>query len=318
MLTPENLENRKTIIGGSDAGAILNLPDAFGNAFDVYQRLKTQKKLEKTPQMLFGEWAEDFLRYTYEQRFKTIAHKEKETLYHPEHKFIGGHIDGWAWHDGLYNIAEGTPKILLEFKTADSRRGDWGEEYSSDILLTYLAQAYHYMSLDKSFIKAHVFVLFTNTLLTDQWELKLYEIPRNESLITAVVNAEVEFWNAYVVPDIAPPAIGCEQLRQKFPVSDGATIETDHVRWEQYLQLCSVRDSLAALEAEETHLKSLLMETMQEAEILKFHGKTLATWKNHEREYFDAGAFRKANPEICSPYVSKKTQRTFLTKKLGK
>ena len=44
MLTPENLENRKTIIGGSDAGAILNLPDAFGNAFDVYQRLKTQKK----------------------------------------------------------------------------------------------------------------------------------------------------------------------------------------------------------------------------------------------------------------------------------
>jgi predicted phage-related endonuclease len=318
MLTPENIENRKKIIGGSDAGAILNLEDAFGNAFDVYQRLKNGNKKETNSRIRFGNYAEEFLLKEYELRFNTKVYLSEKTLYHPEHDFIGGHVDGWAYEDGIYSIKNGVPKILIEFKTADSRHGEWGEEHTSDVPLNYLAQVYHYMSLDKDFLKAHIFVLFTDTLLKENWEVKLYEIPRNEKFIDNIIAAEVDFWNSYIVPDVSPPAIGPDQLRQKFNLSDGTAVEADHVRWEQYLQLWSVRESISALEAEEIQLKSLLMETMGNAEILKFHGKTIATWKNHERDYFDAAACKRNFPHLCASFVYKKNQRTFLIKKLGK
>lgn len=293
--TREQIETRKSYLGGSDAAAILGLsryktplevwawktgqvvPDDISDK--VY--IKLGNKLEQTV-------AEFFM----EETGKKVQ-RVNETIFHPKYPFLGANLDRKV-------IGE---DAILECKTANMfKTREWeGEE----IPIEYIIQCVHYLAVT-GIKKAYIAVLIGNM------DFKWKEIKRDEKVINDMVAKEVAFWNNFIVPKVMPMTITSEDggiLYALFPkAAEESIIELGDDTNALVEALDSMQADYKVLEKEIEEQKNCLRAKLKTFET-GVTNKFKITWKNQTERRIDIELFKKEEPAMYEKYAPPKEKR---------
>lgn len=283
-LTPEQIEVRKTGIGGSEAAAACGI-SPWKTPLTLYLEKREEiPPFEGNEATRWGHLLEPVVRQEYANRTGRIVRMPSDTFRHPEHSFMLCHPDGVTDCRRLY-----------EGKTARYDY-DWGPDGSDRVPEDYMLQVQHNM-LVMGLEVADIAVLIGGS------DFRCYEIPADRELQEMLVEAEAELWDRIVRGD-PPPAKNEADLRRMFPHSRAGSVEAD----DEILEAVS---RLKALKAEEKALKEQISETesaiklhLGEYDTLTQAGKVLATWKSAKpRQALDTDGLRNAHPDIYAQFL---------------
>lgn len=301
-------------IGGTDIAAILGL-SPYKTPLEVWTRLVggAENKHADLLHLRFGQHAESFIAGEYERATRLKAHVHAETIFHPEHGFMFGHVDRLVSEPGQLAFDSGRIKTnrLLECKTASAfNRSEWGEEGSDQIPSTYLMQCAWYLAITRCEF-ADVAVLLGNN------DFRIYHIKRDLELEDLLLSHAQRFWSDHVLSMSAPRPITSEDAAILFPknVPDSQVEASAEI----YQALEEYRDKLSqanTLSSECERLKTEILSYMGQSESLCFRGKTLATWRCAKpSQRIDTKALAAAHPEITASFTHQTLgSRRFLLK----
>lgn len=214
----EWLELRRTGIGSSDCSAVLGL-GKYGSAFSVWAD-KTGKSLpdDENEAMMWGTLLEPVIRAELARRLgveivecKTLRSLDRPwQLYNP---------------DGMI-LAQ---NALVEIKNASAwLASDWADGEVPDHAELQVQHGMAVTGADGAYVAG---LVGGNRL---RWEY----VPRDDDLIATIIEAEQHLWDAYIVPDVAPPIDGSD-----------ATAEAIAARWPRRYDLVDVATDIPAVEA---------------------------------------------------------------------
>ena len=308
---------RAKSLGGSDVGAILGL-SKYKSAVDVWME-KTGKEVavRNSLPLRFGQFAESFVasEYALATGLSLVAHDA--AIVHPEYEYMHGHIDRFVLSGDLPLIGENghiTASRILECKTANPfAQSEWGEAGSNQVPLSYLVQCVWYMMLT-NIDQTDLAVLFGNA------DFRIYEIKRDLELEQMVLERAISFWENHVLTDIPPAPSSEADYKTLFGKSTvSKSIEAPAETCELIKKLKSLNEQVEQYEAEISSIKQSIMGQMQDAEVLTFHGQTLATWKAPKPSLrLDAKKLGEEHPELIHQYqVPIQNSRRLVIKELS-
>lgn len=152
---------------------------------------------------------------------------------------------------------------------------------------------------------------------------KWFTIERDQAEIDALMKAESNFWNTYVVPNIPPPVDGLpptsETLETIFqnsdPAKEPADLQTCHDLIRQY---CSTKELLKSYQQELNQYKQELQSELGERESGICSNYTVS-WKPQTRSSFNLKQFASDHPEIdLRSYLKESKFRKFDIKENSK
>lgn len=155
----EWLKQRESIIGGSDAGAILGVNKWKSNVelWEEKTGLRKAANISDNPLVKYGSQAEDYLRELFKldyPHFK-VSYTPFNMWRNDKYPWAHASLDGWI--DVPY--ADGTQKGVLEIKTATITSRQQREEWQDKIPQSYYAQVLHYLMVtefDFAIVKAQL------------------------------------------------------------------------------------------------------------------------------------------------------------------
>lgn len=191
-LTPTELEERRTGLGGSDAGAVLGV-SPWATAHDVWLDKRGLAPPEPDPgePMYWGTTLEGAVRQRYKELTGRRIIKPRKLLRHRDRPWQIGHPDGLD------------RELVLEVKVTGWRSGDWGEPGTDEVPPVYKAQVGHYMDLTGR-RRADIIVLHGGRLEADIYTVEYgrwVELMRDEL---------AEWWQTYIVEGQTPEPDGSE------------------------------------------------------------------------------------------------------------
>lgn len=259
------LAERRTGLGGSDAGVILGV-NPYKTSLQLYLEKRgelDEPNLEDKESVRVGRDLEDYVAQRYSQRMEVKVERCTRILRHPVHAWMLGNVDRLVWEDGKRPQHKGEIRThtLLECKTALGRFTDktlWGADGTDEVPLTYLAQCQHYMAVSGA-TRCDLAVLLAGP------EFRVYHIHRDNELINALIERGAEFWHRVETgnaPDFDPahPTAGA-LLDRLYPGTDGSTVV--------------LPDTVAHWHAVLQESKTLAGEYDKQAEIAKNHIRRL-------------------------------------------
>ena len=336
-------------IGGTKAAAILGRSKwttPFGAWKDLCDALDGKlEEREATEPMLRGLLSEDPLIEYASQSFSDDTGLKVESLggdgilRHPEHGFIHGTPDRI-----LFN-SEGAPVGILEFKTYDSRNGDFDWRRSD-----YQTQLNHYAHLleiqpwfktkypDGKLTQNYLMVATANYF---RWKDVVSFIVRGYDPEPLFENVNVEwnliggldeyvsqdlpqltdFWEAFVVPREAPPLDGSEQAKNYIDQIAGernGTLVLTEVESKTVEELVGketrLKEQVKWIDAELSTIKNQIRNSLGSNERIVAGSVTIRASKRSGRSSFDDKALAKQHPDIHSQFVRPGKPFTVVTK----
>ncbi len=206
-LTPKQLELRRSVLGGTDAAAILGV-SRYRTAWDVYADKAgwAAPSGEMSEDALWGLILEEPIREEYARRAAIEVRKPVRLVRHPERRWQAGHLDGRAADRGL------------EIKTRSWQDDEWGEPGSDEIPADVRTQVEHYLAVT-GLPRFDVAVLFRGS------RLAIYTVEADPAFLADLSAEEEEWWNAHVVEGREPPMDGDPRttaiLRRRWPADSG-------------------------------------------------------------------------------------------------
>ena len=182
---------RKKYIGGSDAAAIVGL-NSFSSPFSVWAEKTGQvPEFEGNLRTEVGTFLEEFVAQKFEDETGKTVRRNNMSLVNDEYPWAIANVDRMlVGEDAGLEIKTTSVLNLRAFK---------GGEYPDN----YYVQCVHYLAVTGK-AKWYLAVLIGNS------EFKIYEINRDEAEIKALMDAEKDFWNNYVIPRRTPPVDGAQ------------------------------------------------------------------------------------------------------------
>jgi putative phage-type endonuclease len=289
MLTKQQLENRTNYIGGSDAPIILGL-SPYRNQVDLWHE-KTghiePKDISNNPYVKAGNFLEPSVKRWFEHETGLKITNENEFYEHPDHNFIGGHIDGFIREENA----------VFEAKTSSSDKG-WGANGSNEIPDSYLIQIAHYMSITGA-SKAYIAVLIRGV------DFRYYIIKRNQRLEDMIIEREKEFWSL-VINNYAPtPKKASEIISLNGFKSVEESVVADNEIQNYLEKLEQVNFQMLVLSRQKEEMSDKIKLFMGEKDtLIESNGKIAATWKETKASTrFDADTFKKEKPDDYCNYI---------------
>ncbi len=292
---------RAKSLGGSDIGAVLGL-SKYRSAVDVWME-KTGKEVgvrDSLP-LRFGQFAESFVASEYALATGSSLAIHEAAVIHPQYEYMHGHIDRFVLDGDKPLIGEDgriTASRILECKTANPfTQSDWGDPGSDQVPLSYLVQCVWYMMLT-GIDRTDLAVLFGNA------DFRIYKITRDVELEQMVLERAVSFWENHVIKDIPPAATSESDYKTLFDKSTvSKSVEAPAETCELIKKLKSLNEQIDSYEQEVSSIKQSIMGQMQDAEVLTFHGQTLATWKAPKPSLrLDAKKLSEEHPDLVHQY----------------
>lgn len=201
-LTEEQLKERLSYIGGSDAAGVLGL-SRWTTPLHVWAEKTGQVVPEDISDKLFvklGNRLEQTVAELFMEETGKKVQRVNETIFHPKYPFLGANIDRRV-------VGE---KSILECKTASAWKAkEWdGEEIPRE----YIIQVMHYLAVTGA-ARGYIAVLIGNQ------DFKWKVIERDEKALADLVKREVNFWNDFVVTKAMPAVMGsdADNLSALFP-----------------------------------------------------------------------------------------------------
>lgn len=205
MTREEWLEKRQKGIGGSDAGAILGV-NSYKNPVALWLEKTGQIKPEPAGEAAeMGIVLEPVIADLFQARTGIQIKKCDALLQHPEHDFMLANVD---------RLISGQ-RLGLECKNVSLRKADeWKDDEIPD---SYYAQCQHYIAVT-GYDGWHIAALINGNHFISKF------IPRNDSFINAMIEAERVFWNC-VQNKIMPDAqLNTDVLKMLYPESNGKIV----------------------------------------------------------------------------------------------
>ena len=299
---------RKQGIGSSDAAAAVGL-NPYKSQLELWLEktgrdtsLPKLDPLDEDSPAYWGNILEPIVATHYSKRSGHRVRRINAVLQHPDPKL--------AWM--LANIDReviGAPEVqILECKTAGINGARlWKEGVPEYVQL----QVMHQLAVTGK-QAADVAVLLGGQ------HLEVHRIERDESMIARLIDLERLFWD-YVVSDTPPPADGTASadaaLRCLYPEDNGQTLDfSQHTELAStYLELKSVRQSIAQQETREAQLKQVLQQAMGEATRAEFADGYISWKKSKDSIGLDVEQMLKDKPYLQARYPKIKTgSRRFL------
>jgi putative phage-type endonuclease len=288
-LTPKQLELRRNVIGGTDSSAILGV-STYRNAFNVYEEKVgiEAPRGDMSPEALWGLILEPVIRDWYRQETGISVRKPRGLLRHPEHRWLGGHLDGAA------------ADRVLEVKTA--RTGaDWGEPGSDEIPLAYKVQVLHYL-LVTGLKRADVAVLIGGS------DYRVYSVYADAQSLRDLYDEIREFREKHIIPRVPPEfdgsASASRYIRRRYPADDGSQLVAMPHQYAILDDFLHARHKAALWTKQEERLKQAIQAAMGEARALLAPGLkiTYGKAKDHEETEWKlyAEALERAFPCTCN------------------
>jgi putative phage-type endonuclease len=305
MNKQEWLKERKNYIGGTDLAAICGL-NPYRTALDVYLDKTSDDISEETnAAMRWGTLLEDVVAKEYAQVTGYDVEIEPDTIYHPEHKFLGANIDRWVdrW------VNNGTH--ILECKTAGfTKAKEWGDSGTDQIPESYLIQVAYYASIC-DVPKVDIAVLIGGQ------DFRIYTYERNKELEDKLIKIACNFWHNHIEKRIPPKCVNTRDTFNLFPQSHHHEIVAESNIMDKWEQLKAARAEESKIADTIEKLKVEIQEFMRDYDVLIDNsGNVIATWKNTApRSCFDLKKFKEEAKEMYLKYVNyAKQSRVFLIK----
>lgn len=286
-------EKRFEYIGGSDAGAILGFND-YKSAYTLWAE-KTQKvsaSFSDNEAMRLGRDLEDYVARRFEEESGKKVHRSNYRYSLKSYPFLVGHVD---------RIITGE-NAGLECKTASQLSKTSYE--NGDIPKSYYAQCQHYMLVTGA---DHWYI----AILVFQKGFYWRRIDRDEDEITALLNAEINFWN--LVQNGIPPEIDSSD-------STGQTLDSMHQGTDNDIDLGGYQDEIQILLKKQKEIQELqdtvheIQNTLKAAMANASYGHAVGvkiSWKSVESRRLDTKALKQDYPGIYESYQRAVTSQRF-------
>lgn len=290
MSREEWREQRRKGIGGSDAGAIVGLNN-FKNALGVYLDKIGEGKDRDTEAMRQGRDLEEYVA----KRFCLETDKEVE----PKQAIIINSDYPWALAN-VDRLVVGED-AGLECKTTSRKfeKGDYPKEW--------YVQCQHYMAVTGR-AKWYLAVLRFGQDFT------IYEIPRDEDDIKALMEQERIFWEENIQKKQIPMPTGTnaddEAIQNLYAQSSDDEVEL--VGFDKELEECfEIKRKIKELEAEKSKIEQRIKLMMKTASVAQNELYKI-TWNTTKRRTAD---FDKLIADGLSEYITESESRRFAIKK---
>lgn len=290
-------------IGGSDCGTILGMNN-YESPFTLWQKKlwadDYEEDISDKSQIKFGNYNEQFVAKLFEEKTGKKLRKHNKMMYHKDYDFISANVDRVV-------IGE---NALLECKTTSEFLKDKWKD--GNVPASYMAQCYHYMAVTGVEV-VYIAVLFGNS------EFHYETIERDEEIINDIINAEVEFWNEYIVKGQRPPAddseVTSKALNNFWKETKNDVVNFDEEKTALFKGILAIKEQQKELDKQLKGHQNQLKELLGENEFGEVSDYK-ASWKKQNRESFDAKRFKEENPELYEQYKKSSTTRTLNVKKL--
>ena len=300
-LTKEQIIERKGYLGGSDAAAVLGL-SRYKTVLQVWAEkcgVVEPEDISDKLNVRLGNKMETIVSELFTVETGKKVHRVNETLFHPDHSFIGANIDRLI-------VGENAG---LEIKTASAwvAKNFEGDELPAE----YILQCYHYMAVTGK-PKWYLAVLIGNN------DFKIKVLERDEKIIKQIIQKEVDFWEKFVIPKTMPEAISArdsDTLFQIFPKADleGAVELGD--------KGARIIETLKANQADLKVLEDIIEQNKNELKAMikdSSVGKTgdwVVTWREQMARKLDIDKMKKEAPEIYEKFLKEAPSRVLRVNK---
>ncbi len=315
----EWLEARKKGLGGSDIAALAGL-SKWTTPYQLWLDKTGQAEPEpeeEPPHLYWGRRLEDLVADEYRVRTGRKIQRVNAMLVKPDAPYMLANLDravvneeiagNVRWKDGRL-----TTDRILECKTAHAFAKDqWGEPGSDDVPVPYLIQTQWYLGVTGCEV-ADIAVLIGGS------DFRLYEIARDEALISDLEALASDFWHKHVVGGVAPDPQTVADAVHRFPRHVAAKEKPIGLSArDACIRLVQIAEDEKRLKAEAEDLKARVMAEMGDAEaaVETIGEPALATWKAQTTRRLDQKALREDHPEIAQLYTTETQSRVF---RLGK
>lgn len=285
---------RSKYIGGSDAAAVVGL-NPFSSAYSLWAE-KTGRipGFDGNLATEVGTYLEEFVAQKFAQETGKKVRKCNLSFLNDDYPFAIANIDREI-------VGEDAG---LEIKTTDSLnlKKFKGGEYPDN----YYVQMVHYMAVTGK-KKWYLAVLIGNK------EFKWFELERDESEISALMETEEAFWK-HVTENTPPPTDGfkstTETIKTLYEYSNDDTVDLSAYAsdLDQYI---AIGKQIKELEREQSKAANKIKAFMAESAIGNCD-RYCVSWKSGSRRTFDAARFVSDNPDMdLSDYYNETITRTF-------
>ena len=296
-----DLGKRKNYIGGTDCSKILGL-SKYGTPLSVWAEktgeivpedisgklnVKLGTKLEQTVAELFTE----------ETGLKVV--RANETKFHPKYDFLGANIDR--------KIVGQNVGLECKYFSAWRAKEFADNEAPADAIF----QCLHYLNVT-GYDKWYLCALIGNE------NLIIKEFRKDDKLLESIEKKEVDFWNKYIVPKVAPTVIyknDSDILYQLYPNANEELIDFDN-------SANDILDNLESLKADKKNLEGLIEQQENTIKAMikdNLGGKTdkhKFTWKNQISKRLDTKVLKENEPILYERYLKEINTRVFRVGKL--
>lgn len=293
----EWLELRRRYIGGSDAASVVGLND-YQSPYALWaEKMGIAPAFEGNLRTRVGTELEPVIAKLFEEETGKKVQNCNFSLINDSFPWAVADVDRMViGEDAILEIKSTSALNLKHYKNGD---------YPA----RFYVQVMHYLAVTGK-QKAYLAVLIGNS------DFKIFEIERDEAEISALMEAEKQFYG-YMQSGEEPPAnaVDVESIELAHPTSNGTSIELFGQQniMREYLEL---KARIAALEKEADGIAAVLKQDMGDAE-KGTDGEYIVTWANRTRTTFDKKAFQKDNPGIdLSKWEKTSNYREFSIKKL--
>lgn len=293
----EWLQLRRQYIGGADAASVVGLNE-YQSPFNLWaEKRGIVPPFEGNLRTRVGTELEPVIAKLFEEETGKKVQNCNFTLINDLFPFAIADIDRKIIGENAGLECKSTSALNLKHY----RNGDYPARF--------YVQCQHYMGVC-GFDKMYLAVLIGNS------DFKIFEIERDEAEISALMEAEKQFYG-YMQSGEEPPAnaVDVESIKLAHPTSNGTSIELFGQQniMREYLEL---KARITALEKEADGIAAVLKQDMGDAE-KGTDGEYIVTWANRTRTTFDKKAFQKDNPGIdLSKWEKASNYREFSIKKL--
>ena len=300
------LLSRRRGIGGSDVAKILGL-SKYSSPYQIWMD-KTGKididTSETSEATYWGHRMEEVVAQEFAKRTGKQVEESKLIYFHKDYPFLLANVD---------RLVVGEDAIL-ECKTASEYLKDAWE--GDEIPIAYLAQVQHYLNvLDKP--KAYIACLIGGNKFV--WK----EIQRDDELIEQMTEKLVDFWENYVLADVAPSVDGNASTTEFLNKMYGKdyhdhSIELNAQQIQDLKNLKELKKYESDIKEQINGIENRIKNALGESEAT--FGNSMeykVSWKSFSRVTVDSKLLKSKYPEVYENVTNKSESKRFTVKEIG-
>lgn len=279
----EWLEARRGGIGASDAPAVCGV-SPWKTPLHVYLEKTGELEDSDSKAKEWGRKLEDIVAQAYSEETGRPVYKPARPIeYHPQLPWLRCSLDRLTEADGKGRV--------LECKTVRADSDEWGAPGTDEIPLYYLLQCQHQLCVT-GMERCDLAALFGGQ------ELRVYEVERDEEVLSSLRRICAEFWNRVEKRSPPPPQWKHPEtpalIAKMQRLTPGSEVELDPCLEEVVRRYRWLGGEVRGLEAQREQLKARIVHAMGDAQLgrvpgfeVKRNNVTRKAYSVPETSYFE-------------------------------